>query len=231
MSKLCKYDGQAALPVSSGIGDGFGGLAPGGPNFLCPGASLQTLTADQTLIRGPGGVLNRMVAFGDTNLLSGFMWAWRTISPNGPFASLGSVAGPGLRKPRDYSAVKILVMMTDGMNHWVGSPAPLGSIYTSLGYFSDGRLSDFGGATNSGNFRQQMDDAFLQACTNAKNAGVKVYTVAFDTPDSAIDAPGKAVLASCASQPSMALSANDPTSLTAAFSQIANGVKKLRLTR
>ncbi len=40
----------------------------------------------------------------DTALAPGFMWAWRTLSPNGPFASTGatSYSAGGAQKPKAY---------------------------------------------------------------------------------------------------------------------------------
>jgi Flp pilus assembly protein TadG len=245
-TKICKYNGQAPAKVDSAISDGTA-MLPSGPNLGCIATPLQTLTtAGQTAIKGPNGILASMTASGDTNLLSGLMWGWRTLSPNGPFANVGAASGPGLRRPERYDdsiTKKVIVLMTDGQNHWVERASPFGSMYTSLGYFSDGRLSAYAGSngypnmsvggtpTTTDNSRQQMDAAFQEACANAKAAGVKIFTIAFSTSDTPIDTDGRTQLQMCASDAKSALLANDSLGLRKAFQQIASDIKRLRLVR
>jgi Flp pilus assembly protein TadG len=235
-AKICKYRNQQVAAVDSLVGGKYGGGAlAAGPNLGCIETPLQLLTsAAQTDVKGAGGILARMIPEGDTNLLSGFMWAWRTLSPNGPFADVGATTGVGLRRPKPYDesmVKKVIVMMTDGVNNWVPRQSPYGSMYTGLGFYSDNRLQGSSSPTTSTNARQQLDQSFLEACDRAKSAGVKVYTVAFSTPDTPMDADGAATLAKCASNAKMALSAGDADSLRTAFQQIGADIKRLRLVR
>ena len=74
-----------------------------------------------------------------------------------------------------------------------------------------------------------MDTATQQACTNAKNAGVQIYTVGFSIPSNPIDQTGLDLLQGCASQPSMAYIAQDGSGLIATFNAIAHSMSGLRL--
>ncbi len=239
-SKVCKYKGQSVASVNSAISgvNGGPGLFPAGPNLGCSVAALTPLTNDMSAISGSGGALSKMVPNGDTALLPGFMWAWRTISPNGPFASAGG-GSIGPKSPKAYGQAnntKILVLMTDGFDHWVGNASsPYQSMYSSLGFYVNNRVSAYGGGsagpTTSTNYRAQMDAALLEACTNAKQAGVQIYTVGFSVPSNPIDATGINVLQSCASAPTNAYIAQDANAIVATFQTIANNILTRRLTR
>ena len=243
-TKLCKYKGQTPANVSSAVSgvNGGSGLFPATPNFGCYTQPLQTLTTDNAVISGTNGIISKMTPNGDTNLLSGFMWGWRTISPNGPFTGVTPATGVGLKVPKAYNIAtntKVIVLMTDGFNHWVSNPySPYQSIYSSLGMYVNNRISSFAsnymganssGPTNSANYRAQMDAALLDACTNAKAAGVHIFTVGFSTSTDPIDAQGLSLLSSCASDPTASYTAQDQTSLYNAFQTIANSIKRLRL--
>jgi Flp pilus assembly protein TadG len=235
-SKICKYRGQSVANVTSGITgvNGGAGAFPAGPNLGCIATPVQPLTTDMTKITGGTGILDRMTPNGDTNLLAGFMWAWRTISPNGPFAS-GVASGLGQQAPKGYGLpgnTKIIVFMTDGFNHWAANPySPYQSAYTSLGYFVNNRVSSYGGApTNSTNYRAQMDAAFLEACRNAKASGVQIYTVGFSVPSNPIDTSGIAALQSCATSADNAYIAQDSATIIATFQTIAANIRGKRLT-
>ncbi len=241
-SKICKYKGQAVAGVSSAISgvNGGAGKFAAGPNLGCSIAPLTTLTSDMSSISGAGGALTKMAPNGDTALLPGFMWAWRTISPNGPFANTGaSGSGVGARKPQPYGQTnntKIIVLMTDGFDHWVGNPSsPYQSMYSALGFYVNNRVSNYGGAsagpTTASNYRAQMDAALLEACANARAVGVQIYTVGFSVPSNPIDATGINVLQSCANSPSNSFLAQDSGGIVATFQQIANNILSRRLTR
>ena len=228
-TKLCKYKG--ATGVSSRV-------SSDGPNKGCMDNPLLPLTGSKTDLNAK---INSMDAGGTTNLLPGFMWAWRTISPNGPFT--------GASTPKPYGAAgntKIIVFMTDGFNNWSSNSGyAYKSEYNALGYYVNNRLSAYGGVvyppptgsptydgpTNSNNWRMQMDSALLAACANAKNAGVTIYTVGFSVPSDPIDNEGLQLLSKCASSPDNAYVAQDSASIVSAFSNIGSSLSKLRLVR
>ncbi len=229
-TKLCKYKGASGVSSSA---------SKNGPNFHCFGNPLLTLTQDNSALTAK---INSMSAGGTTNLLPGFMWGWRTISPNGPFKDL-AVA------PKPYGAAgntKAIVFMTDGFNNWTAnSDYAYKSEYNALGYYVNNRLSGYGGPahptatgavnfdgpTSSANWRQQMDAALLAACKNAKAAGVVVYTVGFSTPSDPIDTQGIQLLSQCASDTSRAYIAQDASGIVNVFAQIGAGLGSLRLVK
>ena len=161
-TKLCKYKG--ATGVSSKT-------SSAGPNRGCMDNPLLPLSSAKSDVVSK---IKSMDAGGTTNLLPGFMWAWRTVSPNGPFT--------GASTPKPYGAAgntKIIIFMTDGFNNWsANSGYAYKSEYNALGYYANNRLSAYGGAafppptgspnydgpTNSSNWRMQMDSALLAAC-------------------------------------------------------------------
>ena len=229
-TKICKYKG--ATGVSSSV-------ASNGPNYNCIKTQLMTLTQDTQALTAR---VNSMNAGGDTNLLPGFMWGWRSISPNGP---LGDQA-IALKSYTSQGNTKAIVFMTDGFNNWASNPNyAYKSKYNALGYYVDNRLQGYGGAThptpsggagysgstNASNWRQQMDAALLAACANAKAAGVIVYTVGFSILSDPIDSEGLALLRSCATDSAHAFIAQDGNALVAAFGQIGTGLGKIKLTK
>jgi Mg-chelatase subunit ChlD len=211
-TKLCKYQNQSSLTTSGGRG----------PNYNCNAKPLLRLTADTTALHAS---VNAMAANGNTNLLEGLMWGWRTISPNAPFADA---------KPyKTADNEKIIILLTDGMNAWSSANNHNKSVYSSFGYYGAGRLTDPGGAnpTTSAAARAQMEAKTLSACGNAKAAGVTVYTVGFSVSIDPIDAAGLDLLKKCASSPQMAYVANDSSTIVTVFEEIAKSIGGLRLTQ
>ncbi|MCX7900084.1 MAG: hypothetical protein N2444_08395, partial [Methylocystis sp.] len=185
-------------------------------------------------------------ADGNTNLHDGFMWGWRTISPNGPFA-----AGRPYGDPRNR---KVLIFMTDGFNHWGAYPGTVGgSDYEALGYYSyngaanarfpDGSRGDHvnyqtllapaGGSR--ANFhdvaRDMQDELTREACANAKAAGVEIFTIGFSTPSNPIDHKGLDLLKKCATNEDHFYEARDADHLNFDFIQIGVSLGRLRLTQ
>jgi hypothetical protein len=95
--KICKYRNKSSLNTSWSRG----------PNYNCNAKPLLRLTSDTSSLHT---AVNAMQAEGNTNLLEGFTWGRRTISPHGPFSD-----------GRPYKTVdnqKIIIFLTDGMNAW-----------------------------------------------------------------------------------------------------------------
>jgi hypothetical protein len=184
--------------------------------------------------------LDKMQANGNTNLVSGFLWGWRTISPNGPFENNGNIKPYNYTSPIGIPNNKFLVFMTDGYNNWQpDSNDPNGGVYSSFGYYANDRAGilpvTINGVTtnsypNATNQRQYLDAAFLQACSNAKAAGVQVYTIGFSIPNDPIDQEGINTLSQCASQASMAYVATDGNQIVNIFGAIGTQLGKVRLT-
>jgi Flp pilus assembly protein TadG len=234
-TKLCKY---TVTPSSSNSSNGISSS----PNLSCTTTAVSPLNATVTVAQSG---INAMAASGDTTLLAGFMWAWRTISPNTPFTTTNTSTTAGQQTPKVYNYVnpttgannhKVIILLTDGMNHWSGQANdasyayfqndPNNSIYNALGFFGDNRL----GTTTAANARSLVDNATVQACTNAKTAGIEVYTVGFLATDG-IDAAGQTVLANCATDSAHSFLAQDGTQLVTVFQTIAATLTKPRIAK
>lgn len=130
--------------------------------------------------------------------------------------------------------------MTDGVNSWTNNPySPMLSTYEAFGYYVNNRIASYGDcnnasytlATTASTYRCQMDNVTLEACANAKTAGVTIYTVGFSTRTSPIDAQGLKLLKSCASTTADFFQASDSNGIVTAFQQIAENIQGLRLTQ
>ncbi len=177
-----------------------------GPNFLCDSDPITPLTTDKSRILS---AINAMSAYGGTNMHLGIMWGWRTLSPAQPFT-----------EGRPYTKTdnaKIIVLMSDGAN-FANS-----NYYSAYNYSKYGRLGTT--STNSSTLVSHMNERTLEACTNAKEAGIKVITIAFAIDDSA----ARNVLSSCASNTSLAYTVNSSSELVAKFEEIAKGLQKMRI--
>ena len=250
-TKLCKY---RAGPKGPNPGNYVVGGASG-PNASCTTTPLQPLNAT---IATTTKAIAAMRAGGDTALVTGVMWAWRAISPKGPFDAAGNASTTsGQQKPKPYgyidpatSAVnhKIIILMTDGMNHWYGQhgdPQDAGfynsqgdanlSMYNAFGWFGNGRL----GQTDANNARSLLDAATLSACTNAKAAKdpggnpapVEIYTVGFLATDG-IDPQGQTLLQQCATHDgNHSFIATTGDALVSVFQQIAATITQPRIQK
>ena len=237
---VCKYKGVTPVQVTSGTG------ITTGPNFLCSSPPLTPLTTDRSTL---GSAITAMQAGGSTNLATGLMWAWRTVSPVvNPFpVTSPSTVGP--QNPKTYASstgasatnTKIIILMTDGFNSWTTNNAsPWLSTYEAFGYYANNRIASYGDcsnavgttvATTASNYRCQMDNLTLEACTNAKAAGVTIYTVGLTVATNPIDALGIALLKSCASSTGNYFQATDGAGIVTAFQQIGQQIVALRLTQ
>ncbi len=211
----------------------------GGPNAFCTAAPLTPLTGHHgTVISG----ISNMKAEGATNVQQGIAWGWRTLSSGAPFTEG--------RPESERDNKKIMIVMTDGNNTYYpidyfysGYSKRNPAYYSSYG-FNGGRyetplkermFEGFDGIANPGQnfdtYRQAMDEHLLETCTNAKNAGIQIHTVAFD-----VDA-GSSVLKkmqACASRDSanqpLYYDAKDNAALIDAFASIAEKIQELSVT-
>ena len=234
ITEVCKYKGTTAS-----TGNTFFGL-PMGPNMMCNSQQATPLTTSTTTLNN---AINSMVANGSTDLAAGFMWAWRTISPVvNPFPTTSTAAvGPQNPKAYNYSPPqnhKIIILMTDGFNSWTANPydTKFLSLYEAFGYYANNRIASYnsgcsGTTTTSSTSRCFIDNVTLEACSNAKNAGVTIYTIGFSISSDPIDSQGLNLLRTCASSTSNFYQASDSTSIIAAFQSIAQRIQSLRLTQ
>ena len=195
LTMSCKYNGSVPTIKTSSSNSQWFGLSVG-PNENCSTPAITPLTTSNTNLVN---AINAMTPTGLTNLGTGFMWAWRSISPVvNPFPAPSQVT-IGQQTPKAYNYgpppnTKVIILMTDGFNTW--SPIinnnttqskinPFLSAYESFGYMTDNRLASYSTTQPSSsntqaltgsnfvstyaNFRYQMDNMLLEACTNAKN--------------------------------------------------------------
>jgi Flp pilus assembly protein TadG len=205
--RLCKYRANPSKNISNNRG----------PNYNCDAKPLMRMSNKASDL---DTAIDAMAAAGNTDLLEGLTWGWRTISPNAPF-------GDG----RPYSTAnnnKVIVLLTDGMNNWGSASNHNYSIYSPFGYYWNDRLGT--GATDASAARAQLDSKTLAACTAAKTQGITIYTVGFSVAGDPIDAGGLNVLKTCASSPKMAYVASDSAEIVQVFDEIAHNIGGLRLT-
>lgn len=213
-SRLCKYVSGTRTSSNASLG----------PNALCTTQAITRMqTAGGTLINQ----INALTANGWTNIHEGFMWGWRTISPAGPLTD---------GRPYDTpNNAKVVVLMTDGQNTWNALSNPMnGSTYSAYGYYSNanGRLPAGNQNVNSETrARAAMDALTREACSNARAAGVTIYTIGFSGTYDPIDQQGKDLLTDCAGNATRAFFTNSASGLESAFAQIGDQIGKLRLTR
>jgi hypothetical protein len=159
------------------------------------------------------------------------MWGWRTISPKSVFTD-----GAPYTKPYNN---KIIVLMSDGMNAWnEQSTNYLKSTYSAYGFFRnpDGSTSNSrvpsanAGITTAPQARAAIDAMTLESCTNARNAGVIIYTIGFSVSSDPIDAQGLKVLKDCAGNDSQSFVATDASTIDSVFQKIAESIGQLRLS-
>jgi Flp pilus assembly protein TadG len=198
-----------------------------GPNKGCPDPILP-LTANADEILNKTNSLTHQLAGGTINS-EGIMWGWRLLSPEAPFTD-GKPFG---------QVKKYIVLMSDGKNEITGNAIKKGvlySDYTAYGYLGkyETRLSRGTAGIGSGpevrtfpEVNTYLNDRFAQACSNAKTAGVTIFTILFRETDTAT----RKLMQDCASKPSYALLASDTAALKQAFSGIASVLQNLRLTK
>ncbi len=199
-SRVCKYPGAV---VDASVG---------GPNYLCDAAAIQPLTKDKGAAIS---LIKSMQAKGGTNIMEGVMWGWRVLSPEAPFTEG--------RPYDDDDNDKFLIVMTDGENWHQARSNHNKSTYHAFGYAAKGRL---GKTYTTSALVGEMNARTLAACTNAKAAGIKVYTIAFRLEGNPTTT---ALLANCASGPTQAFVASNGTALIQAFESIGREIARVRV--
>lgn len=232
LTKLCKYKGNPSKNISNSRG----------PNYMCNGQPLMRMSNDPSALKTK---IDSMVANGNTNIFEGFMWGWRTLSPSAPFAD-GRVYGA--QPAGQPNNVKVLIVLTDGINAWNGLSNPSGSRFspggflqnTRAGLLSNGsipytKVSRFAplATTTETQGISAMDTRLGDACTNAKNKGVIVYTIGFAKSESEVNS---AVLKKCSSANAadgtpLYYYASKATQVEQVFRDIANKLSELRITK
>ena len=206
--RTCKYKGSTATSSLT-----VGGI-PGGPNYYCNSTAITPLSASKSTITT---AIDAMQAKGATSILSGISWGLRVLSPTEPFTE-----GRAYNEPNN---TKYMVVMTDGENTYYPNSTFVKSWYGSYGYVWKNHLGTT--STSQSTIEGKMDERTALACKNAKDAGIKVYTLAFNVTDKAT----LAMLQACASDPKMAYETTGTSELLAAFQAIGDEISLIRIAR
>ncbi len=230
-----------------------------GPNYGCTTQPLMELSDQRDDIKD---TIETMTAYGSTNIQQGLTWGWRTLSSNEPFTA-GREYGHRLNMK-----FIVLLTDGNNFYSTDGDSTPNKSAYGAWVYarpdnhFLKNPLN--GQATHSrwmegldeldgtiyentffvdepdsyGEFEAVMNAHTLQACNNAKAAGVSIYTVAFDVPSSG---GVRELLEACAGSglkdgveiiPNTAFYHDvDGSELEEAFASIATQIANLRIAK
>jgi Flp pilus assembly protein TadG len=180
---------------------------PGFLDMSCS-AELTPLTNDAAKVTK---AIKALSASGETYIPAGLAWGWNVLSPGVPFTDGAAYDPSGKnKKPR-----KVLVLMTDGENTKL--------MHTGAGV-NKGKHTD----SPPGNSpAKQANDWTEKLCENINSAHIEVFSVAFEVDDQ----NAKKLVEKCASDPAHYFDATDSTALLAAFSQIAQALQNLRISR
>lgn len=185
-----------------------------GPNKNCP-AQVTRLTPEKATVVA---AISAMKAVGNTHINLGAAWGWRMLSPKWRGLWGGDMATYKL--PLDYATPhmsKAAVIMTDGENTMSSD------IYTAYGWLADKKL----GTSNETSAVTELNARLTKVCTAMKNAGVIIYTIAFDKPGTSTED----LLRGCASQNAFYFNSPTTTALQSAFKQIGDSLSNLRVSK
>ena len=183
-----------------------------GPNYLCLSNAITPLTNTAATLTTAASNLQ---ANGNTNIMEGLMWGWRVLSPGAPFTQGKSYTAPNNRK--------VIILMTDGYNNYGGTNNMNDSSYFTYGFARNGLLGT--PTTNNDTLDSELDTKTLAACTNAKRAGIVIYTIAFGS------SADYSMLQSCATNTTYAFWPQNSSDLDPVFLKIAQSINNLRLSQ
>jgi len=214
-----------------------------GPNADCTRTAILPLTDNPTTVIN---TINGMQAEGGTNIHMGTIWGFRALSPTAPFTEGG---------PYDQATSKVMIIMTDGENTAYNLSSHCGSTQRSLngncyhsayGFqynssnssnttTSGGNIARMGNTSNVDNSTlvTEMNQRTLDSCSNAKAAGISIYTIglATDTVTQSTPETVRAMLTNCATVAANAKFPTSPSQLKSTFEDIANDLSALRLAQ
>jgi Flp pilus assembly protein TadG len=145
--------------------------------------------------------INSLVANGQTNIPQGLAWAWRVLTPTGVYQE--AELNP------DGERVQAIVLLTDGQN-WGGN----GDAYKTIWL---------------GEANPNLNDRTLTIAANIKATGVLIYVIQF--ADGTVSLQN--LLKQVATEPNSPYYyyAPDPDTLNSVFTEVANHLSELRLSK
>lgn len=186
-----------------------------GPSFSCEMRPILPLTSHYQTVRNE---IKSLVASGSTNISEGVAWGWRVLSPNAPFKEGDRYSS---------SVQKVMVVLSDGNNMIKErSNHPGGSDFSAYGYMNNDRLEGVSGRYDQEEILEAMDERTRKVCNNAKQAGVRIFTIRLSLEDER----SEKLLKGCASSPDDFIDVQDSDKLDEAFKRIADKISTLYLS-
>ena len=194
-----------------------------GPNKNCPVEVTPMTTKKSELVTA----IDAMTAVGNTHVNLGAVWGWRMLSPKWRGKWGGAMNSNDPQLPLDYGTEgmsKAAVIMTDGENTMSST------VYTAYGWLSDNKL----GVTATKNTTlekaavAELNKRLTNTCTEMKNKGIVVYTIAFRIK------PGEPIedlLKDCASKDAYYFNPPTAADLKKAFVMIGGSLSDLRVSK
>ncbi len=200
-----------------------------GPNLGCPPAITPLIETKSDIV----AAIDEMQPWhrGGTMSNLGLAWGWRVISPN--WRVRWGAPSPSTL-PLDYGEpdmVKVIILLTDGVNQWYDWPSALpgspdSGTYPDADYTAYGRLSEARlGTTDNGDATTEINARMLRLCQNVKDEGVIVYTITFQENDPAT----QDLFRDCATTPQHYKNSPTNDDLRDTFRLIAGELSNLRL--
>ncbi|MEM8811590.1 MAG: TadE/TadG family type IV pilus assembly protein [Pseudomonadota bacterium] len=190
-----------------------------GPNAACPDPIVPLTNKQRKLERAVAGL--RSYALSGTNSSAGMAWAYRALTPGAPLTEA---------KPFDSKFVKkVIVLMTDGDNDFVGQKTGNESDYTGYGYLAKKRL----GTDDLVEAKKVLNAKLAAICreVKAKPNEIVVFTVFFDPGTGVLTPEAEEAVKGCASRPDYFFNADSSDALITAFETIGNQINALRVSR
>jgi hypothetical protein len=216
----CKYKISGSTSKKKFYVNGWGFKT--GQNFMCNSNPLLRLTTSKSAVKNK---IAQFEALGDTSIFEGVAWAWRTLSPNTPFADG--------RAYKTEDNTKILVLLTDGNNNWLQLSNPNRSLHAAQAYYVNQRLGSTQNMSGS-QANSHLDDTTETVCANAKAKGVTIYAVVFSLEGTPIPTAWKNLVNACASVENgeaQAFFAEGASQLKEVFQVIAGRISKLYISQ
>jgi Flp pilus assembly protein TadG len=170
------------------------------------GSEITPLTTNQGTVIS---AINALTAVGETYIPSGLAWGFNALSQAKPLTEAAPY-DPSNIKPR-----KAIVLMTDGENTKYLQPKS-----TPAGMHN-------GNSATAPAPASQTNDFTLELCTNAKKAGIEIYTISFQVTNAA----AKDLMKKCASDADHNFDASNSAKLDEAFAAIADSLKNIFISR
>ncbi|MBI1211720.1 MAG: hypothetical protein GC190_09680 [Alphaproteobacteria bacterium] len=194
----------------------YNGSSSNGPNSGCDLLAIQPLTNNATTLKSK---INGMIATGNTHVSLGVGWGWRVLSPTPPYTE-GSPYG-------DPYWNKAMVVLTDGTNTMPMTNTWHQSNYTAFNYLVRNNLLTSGVTHSQGNAESELDNRTATVCQNAKDAGIRVYSILLmENSNRAVN-----LMRNCATSPDLYFNSPSASELQGVFNAIATDLSNLRVSK